>query len=52
MSAHEPESPKPENCQQIASRIGKLEIENTNLRKRISRNEQEIIRLQEAIDAS
>ena len=48
MSAHEPRLLPQDN--QIASRISKLESENTNLRKRISRNEQEIIRLQEAID--
>ena len=52
MSAHEPELSKQADYQQIASRIDKLESENTNLRKRISRNELEIIRLQEAIDES
>ena len=52
MSAHESGAPGQDNYQQATSRISRLETENINLRKRISRNEQEIIRLQEAIDAS
>ena len=47
MSAHEPGR---DNHQQVASQIDALESENTKYRKLISRNELEIIRLQEAID--